>query len=97
MKVKVTEDGVLIPKNFLEGVKEVEIRTENGLIFIVPLADDPILHLGSQPVKDEAEDSSGSHGLYVLARKGLEKAYSENEPEYSLDLIKEPNPEYEGR
>jgi hypothetical protein len=95
MKVKVTEDGVLIPKNFLEGVTDVEIRKENGLILVVPLADDPILQLGSQPVEDE--DAVGNHDLYVLARKGLEKAYSKNEPEYSLDLIKEPNTEYEGR
>lgn len=27
----------------------------------------------------------------------LERAYGEDEPEYSLDLIKEPNPKYEGR
>ncbi len=27
----------------------------------------------------------------------LERAYGEDEPEYSLDLIKEANPKYEGR
>jgi len=27
----------------------------------------------------------------------LERAYGDNEPEYSLDLIKEANPKYEGR
>ncbi len=32
-----------------------------------------------------------------LSGKGLEDAYSEDEEEYSLDLIKEANPEYEGR
>ncbi len=32
-----------------------------------------------------------------LALESLERAYSDNEPEYSLDLIKEANPEYEGR
>ncbi|HEX8920665.1 MAG TPA: hypothetical protein VF766_04270 [Pyrinomonadaceae bacterium] len=32
-----------------------------------------------------------------LSMKKLEEAYSEDEPEYSLDLIKEANPEYEGR
>jgi hypothetical protein len=32
-----------------------------------------------------------------LSRRSLENAYGENEPEYSLDLIKEPNPEYERR
>ena len=32
-----------------------------------------------------------------LSGKRLEDAYSEDEEEYSLDLIKEANPEYEGR
>jgi hypothetical protein len=31
-----------------------------------------------------------------FANSGLAAAYGENEPEYSLDLIKEPNPEYAG-
>jgi len=33
----------------------------------------------------------------LLSSKGLERAYGEDEAEYSLDLIKEPNPEYERR
>ncbi|MBI3799394.1 MAG: hypothetical protein HY268_20810 [Deltaproteobacteria bacterium] len=33
----------------------------------------------------------------LLSSKGLENAYGEDELEYSLDLIKEPNPEYERR
>ena len=32
-----------------------------------------------------------------LALESLARAYGDNEPEYSLDLIKEANPEYEGR
>ncbi len=32
-----------------------------------------------------------------LALESLARAYVDNEPEYSLDLIKEANPEYEGR
>jgi len=32
-----------------------------------------------------------------LAMVGLENAYGENEPEYSLDLIKQANPDYERR
>ena len=32
-----------------------------------------------------------------LSLESLERAYSDDEPEYSLDLIKEANPEYEGR
>ena len=33
----------------------------------------------------------------LLSEGGLEAAYGENEVEYSLDLIREPNPAYEGR
>ena len=32
-----------------------------------------------------------------FALANLERAYGEDEPEYSLDLIKEANPKYEGR
>jgi hypothetical protein len=40
---------------------------------------------------EEREDWS------LLAESGLAASFGENEPEYSLDLIKEPNPDYEGR
>lgn len=32
--------------------------------------------------------------FYGLAAQGLAKAYSNDEPEYDIPLIKEPNPEY---
>jgi hypothetical protein len=32
-----------------------------------------------------------------ISLQGLENAYDENEPEYPLELVKELNPEYEGR
>ncbi len=32
-----------------------------------------------------------------LSADGLHQAYSDSEEEYSLDLIKDPNPDYEGR
>ena len=32
-----------------------------------------------------------------LSLANLERAYGNDEPEYSLDLIKEPNSKYEGR
>ncbi len=32
----------------------------------------------------------------LSAKKNLARAYGNDEPEYELDLIKEPNPEYEG-
>ncbi|MBC7930636.1 MAG: hypothetical protein H7Z38_08715 [Rubrivivax sp.] len=97
MKAKVTNEGVQIPKSLLEGIKEVEIKKENGLILVLPLTEDSTLKLDSQAVKDEAEDAAENHNQYILSLRGLANAYSDSEPEYSLDLIKEPNPEYERR
>lgn len=93
MKAKVTKEGVLIPVNLLEGVKEVEIRKENGLILVVPQKDDA----EPRTVEAKVEGSTENEGAYVLAERSLANAYGEDEPEYSLNLIKELNPEYEGR
>lgn len=51
-----------------------------------------IIILPQQPGEDEREDWTG------LSLRALNHAYGEQEPEYSLDAIKEPNREYdEGR
>jgi hypothetical protein len=34
---------------------------------------------------------------YALSLQGLNRAYSDDEPEYNLSQIKEFNPDYEGR
>ena len=44
-----------------------------------------------EPAEGVAEDRE----WYLLSSQGLEEAYSEDEPEYSLDRIKVPNPEYQ--
>jgi len=36
-------------------------------------------------------------GWYGLAAESLARAYGPDEPEYTLDMLKEPNPHYEGR
>lgn len=41
------------------------------------------------PAKDEDAER---HDWFLLSSGGLEAAYGENEPEYSLAMIKEPNP-----
>lgn len=97
MKAKVTSDGVQIPKSLLEGITEVEIWKETGLILVRPLKDEPILQSGNRPVEDDGEGASENHDFYILAHRGLANAYGEGEPEYPLSLIKEPNPEYEGK
>jgi hypothetical protein len=44
---------------------------------------------------EEAVEDAEQQDLAFLAEQGLAEAYGPDEPEYSLDLIKEPNPEYE--
>lgn len=68
MKTKVTDQGVIVPKKFLEGIKEVEIRKENNLVLVVPVTDDPIFQLGSQPICEEIEDASENHDAYLYGR-----------------------------
>ena len=68
MKTKVTEQGVLVPKKFLKGIREVEIRKDNSVILVVPVTEDPIFQLGSQPIMDDITDASERHDAYLYSR-----------------------------
>jgi hypothetical protein len=66
MRTEVTEQGLLIPLQFLVSIKEVEIRKENGLILVIPApAEDPILQLGRDPVITSGFDASVNHDQYI--------------------------------
>ena len=66
MKAKVTEQGVLIPKAWLEGIDDVEIRRENDTITIYPAtAEDPIFELGKHPITIDLDDASENHDKYL--------------------------------
>jgi hypothetical protein len=76
MRTKVTENGVLIPKGWLEGVEEVDIQKTQNMIIVVPVqaevvpvqAEDPILNLGKQPILLDVEDASLNHDRYLYDR-----------------------------
>jgi hypothetical protein len=69
MRTKVTENGVLIPKGWLEGVDEVDIQKTQNTIIVVPVqAEDPILNLGKQPILLDVEDASLHHDRYLYDR-----------------------------
>jgi hypothetical protein len=69
MKTEVTEQGIMIPKQLLEGVKEVEIRREKNYILVIPLSgEDPILRFGKNPVSDEITDASEKHDEYIYGK-----------------------------
>ncbi len=66
MRAKVTEHGVLLPKQWFENVDEVEIRRERDLILIEPVAaKDPVLSLGTQPIVVDVDDASLHHDRYL--------------------------------
>ncbi|MFZ3138655.1 MAG: hypothetical protein WA126_14830 [Thermodesulfovibrionales bacterium] len=66
MRATVKKNGVLIPKDFFKGVKEVEIHKEDSTIRLVPVQpNDPILKLGSRPVSCGAKDASKNHDRYL--------------------------------
>lgn len=69
MKTQVTEEGVTIPKQFLDGAQEVEIRKEkNYILVILPSVEDPILRFGKNPVSDEITDASINHDKYIYGK-----------------------------
>ena len=66
MRTKVTENGVLIPKAWLQGIDEVDIQQTPDMILVVPVpAHDPILNLGTQPIFLDVEDASSHHDQYL--------------------------------
>jgi virulence-associated protein VagC len=66
MKAKVTEEGVVIPKRFLKGVKEVEIRQEGTVVVVFPKSkEDSIFKLGSNPVACNTPDASENLDKYL--------------------------------
>jgi hypothetical protein len=65
MVKKVTDRGVLIPKEFFPGIEEVEIRRQNGAIVVTPKQSDPIFDFGKDPLPDEITDASENLDRYI--------------------------------
>lgn len=71
MKARVTEEGLLVPRDLLRTIPlekgaEVEIREEPGRLLILPATrEDPVLGLGENPVRGGASDASERHDRYL--------------------------------
>ena len=72
MKVKVTPAGIVIPREMLPDVDEVEVRIEGGVVVIVTARgnDDPILGLGRDPVDCGVPDGAANHDEYLYLDTG---------------------------
>jgi virulence-associated protein VagC len=69
MKARVTEQGVVIPKKFLKGVKEVEIRQEGNVVVVVPKSkEDALSKFGRHPVPCNAPDASENLDEHLYSR-----------------------------
>lgn len=69
MRSKVTDQGVTLPKQWFQGVAEVEIRREDDRVVIVPVrGDDPITRLGENPVDVDVDDAAASHDRYLYGQ-----------------------------
>ena len=66
MRTKVSEQGVVIPKELLEGITEVDIDKHNGLIVVTPVGKrDPIYDIGTNPVKLGIPNASENLDKYL--------------------------------
>ena len=66
LRTRVTEQGLLIPKDFLQGVEEVDIQIRDGLIVVVPVTDsNPLSALAKDPIYLDIEDASVNHDKYI--------------------------------
>jgi virulence-associated protein VagC len=69
MRSKVTEQGVVLPKQWFPGVDEVDIRRENNRVVVVPFrGDDPISELGKNPLTVDVDDASDNHDRYLYGQ-----------------------------
>ena len=66
MRTKVSEQGIVIPKELLEGITEVDIHKHNGLIVVTPVGkEDPIYDIGKNPIKLGVTDASENLDKYI--------------------------------
>lgn len=68
MRARVTEQGVVIPKEWLVGISEVELRQEHNQIVVVPIAineHESLLSLGNNPITLDITDASANHDKYL--------------------------------
>lgn len=67
VRLQVSDEGVVIPREMLPNVKEVDVRKAGGVMVLTPLPDpdDPIWELGNDPVVCGLPDASENHDRYI--------------------------------
>jgi virulence-associated protein VagC len=72
MRLKVTDAGVIIPRDMLQQAEEVDVRKEGNTVVITPVGDenDPIWQMGSDPVTCGVSDAASNHDVYIYQSLG---------------------------
>jgi len=72
MKAKITEQGLLLPKEWFPNCTEVEIRFHKNRIEVLPLPKkDALYQLGTHPIDDPSiTDLSTNHDRYLYGENG---------------------------
>ena len=67
MKATVGNEGILIPKDMLEGAEEVDILKEHDRIVLIPnkLHTDPIFKMGKHPVDTGLTNGAERHDQHL--------------------------------
>jgi hypothetical protein len=66
LRIAVTDQGMVIPKDWFPDVEEVDVEKTTDAIVVRPkLARDPILELGKNPVDCGIPDGSEQHDRYL--------------------------------
>lgn len=73
MKVKVTKEGVMIPRELLVGFDEfdeADVIRENGRIVVIPkVKSAPIFEFGKHPVRSGIRDASVNLDHYIYGKR----------------------------
>ncbi len=66
MRIAVTNQGVVIPRDWFPDVEDVEVEKTMDAVIVRPnIAHDPIIELGKNPVDCGISDGSEQHDRYV--------------------------------
>jgi hypothetical protein len=69
MVAKVTDQGVLVPKDLLGNAQQVEIIEQPGRVVLVfDRSKDPIWGLGQNPVSLDVTDAALNHDKYIYGK-----------------------------
>lgn len=66
MRIAVTDQGVVIPRDWFPDVEEVDVEKTRDAVVVRPnLVRDPILELGKNPVDCDISDGAEQHDRYL--------------------------------